>query len=221
MRKIDIIKISPNTSVKEALRIISKGKIQIALVVDKNSKLLGTLTDGDIRNGLLKGLSLDNSIKSIYFKKPTVVTEKVSKKELLKIAISKKINQIPVIDKNKKIIAIHVIDELLEPELKSNKIIIMAGGKGMRLRPLTNEIPKPMLKIGNKPILQILIERFRDNGFKNFIICVNYKSKVITDFFGNGTKYDVNIEYIKEKQRMGTAGALSLIKKKPKEPFFG
>ena len=94
----------------------------------------------------------------------------------------------------------------------------MAGGKGMRLRPLTKNIPKPMLKVGDKPILQTLIEKFRESGYKNFI-CVNYKSKIIKDFFSDGKKFGVKIEYIHEKIRMGTAGALSLFKHKTKEPF--
>lgn len=220
MTNIEKIKLSPNATIKQALKTISKGAVKIAIVVDKKNKLLGTLTDGDIRRGFLKGLNINSSIKSIIFKKPTVVRNNYTKEKLIKIALSKKIYQIPIVEKNGKLKGIHILDELIEPKNKSNKVVIMAGGRGMRLRPLTKNIPKPMLKVGNKPILQIIIEKFKKSGYKNFVICVNYKSKMIKDFFGEGSKFGVKIEYIDEKKRMGTAGALSLFKLKPKKPFF-
>ena len=220
MNNINRIKININSNIKQALKVISKGAIKVAIVVDKEDKLLGTLTDGDIRRGFLKGLNLNSPIKSVVFKNPIVAKKNDNKENLLKISLSKKIYQIPVVDNNNKVIGIHVLDELLNFKKKSNKVVIMAGGRGMRLRPLTNDIPKPMLKLGNKPILQIIIERFRQSGYTNFVICVNYKSKIIKNFFGDGRNFDVKINYIHEKKRMGTAGALSLFKNKPKEPFF-
>jgi len=219
MKSINKIKISKDATIKQALKVISDGASRIALVVDKKSKLLGILTDGHIRRGFLKGLDINSPVKSIIFKKPIIAKENDSKEKLLKIALSKKIYQIPVIDKNGKAIGIHVLDELIKKN-KSNKVVIMAGGKGMRLRPLTKNIPKPMLKVGKKPILQTIIERFKESGYINFVICVNHKSNVIKNYFGNGDKFGIKIEYIQEKRRMGTAGAISLLKKKPKEPFF-
>ena len=220
MENIEKIKITINTTIKQALKIISVGALQVALVINKRGKLLGTLTDGDIRSGLLKGQNLNSSIKSIFFKKPTIAKKNDSKEKLLKIALSKRIHQIPVVDKNGKAIGIHILDELIKPKIKFNKVVIIAGGRGMRLRPLTKNIPKPMLKVGNKPILQTIVEKFKDSGYENFVICVNYKSKIIKNYFGDGTKFGVKIEYIVEKKRMGTAGALALFKKKLKEPFF-
>lgn len=220
MKSIEKIKITLNAKIKEALKIISDGGIQIAIVVDRKGKLLGTLTDGDIRRGFLKGLDINNSINSIINKNPIVVKKDDTKEKVLKIALKKKIYQIPIVDKNFKIIGLHVLDELIKSK-KNNLVVIMAGGKGMRLRPLTKNIPKPMLKVGDKPILQTILEKFIDNGYDNFVICVNYKSKVIIDYFGNGKKFGAQIEYIHEKIRMGTAGALSLLKKKKiNEPFF-
>ena len=116
------------------------------------------------------------------------------------MAVANKIHQIPVIDENRVVIGMHVVDEFIKPKVKNNKIVIMAGGKGMRLRPLTKNIPKPMLKVGTKPILRILVEKFKESGFTDFIICVNYKSKIITNYFGNGKKFGVNIQYIREKK---------------------
>ena len=220
MRKISKIKLKTSASIKQALEIISRGAIQIAIVVDRNNKLVGTITDGDIRRGLLKGYDLNSSIKPIIFKKPIIAKESYNKEKLIKIALSKKIYQIPVVDKNYRPIGIHILNELIIPKKKTNIVVIMAGGRGKRLKPLTNNTPKPMLKVGNKPILLTIIEKFKDNGYKNFILCVNYKSEIIKRFFGNGKKFGVNIEYVKEKKRMGTAGALSFLKKKLLEPFF-
>jgi dTDP-glucose pyrophosphorylase/predicted transcriptional regulator len=219
-KKIEKIKINKDATIKQALKTITNGNLQIALVVDKKNKLLGTLTDGDIRRGFLKGLDINSSIKSIFFKRPLVAKKTDDKKKLFKIATSKRIYQIPVIDKNGRVIDIHIRDELAKEKNKSSLVVIMAGGMGMRLRPLTKNIPKPMLKVGTKPILQIIVEQFKNNGFKNFAICVNYKSKIITNYFGDGKKFGVQIEYVHEKSRMGTAGGLSLLKKKLKESFF-
>ncbi len=220
MKNVNKIKINSDATIKQALKIISDGAIHIAVVVDKKEKFLGTLSDGDIRRGFLKGLDVNSPIKSIISKKPIFVKKNESKENILKIALSKKIYQIPEVDSDRKILGIHVLDDLIKFKNKSNKVVIMAGGKGMRLRPLTKNIPKPMLKVGNKPLLHTLVEKFKDSGYMNFVMCVNYKSNIIKDYFGNGTKFGVKIEYIHEKTKMGTAGALSLFKKKPKEPFF-
>ena len=220
MKNIEEIKLKSTATIKEALVLIDKGAMQIALVIDEENKLIGTLTDGDIRRGLIRGLGLNNSIETIIFKTPTVVKISDTKEDILQIALSKKLHQIPVIDDNGKVIGIQQIDELLKPKNKSNKVILMVGGLGTRLRPLTENTPKPMLKVGNKPILKTIVEKFAQYGYTNIIMCVNYKSDVIQDYFGDGKKFGVNIEYILEEQRMGTAGALSLLKSKPNEPFF-
>ena len=220
MKNIKKIKITTDATIKKALKVIEDGAIKIALVVDKRDKLIGTLSDGDIRRGFLKGLSISSSVKSLINKKPLVGKKNDIKEKLLNIAFSKKIHQIPIVDSKGKVTEILLTDELKKNEIKLNKVVIMAGGKGTRLRPLTKNTPKPMLKVGGKPILQTIIKRFSDCGFKDLIICVNYKSHIIENYFGNGDKFGVKIEYVKEKKRMGTAGALSFIKKKLTEPFF-
>ncbi|BFU76853.1 nucleotidyltransferase family protein [Arcobacter sp. 15-2] len=220
MQNIEKLKLQQNSTIKNALEIIDKAAMQIALVVDENNKLLGTLTDGDIRRGLLQGLDLNSSIESIIFKTPTVAKISDTKEDILKIALAKKLHQIPIVDANGKLLGIKEIDELIKPKEKINKVILMVGGLGTRLRPLTDNTPKPMLKVGNKPILQTIVEKFAEYGYANIVLCVNYKSDVIQDFFKDGSEFGVNIEYIFEEQRMGTAGALSLLKNKPTEPFF-
>lgn len=220
MKNIQNIKLTINATIKESLQIIDGGAMQIALVVDENDKLLGTLTDGDIRRGLLKGLDLNSSIESIVFKTPTIAKISDTKEEILKLALSKKLHQIPIVDDNGKILGIQEIEELIKPKGKTNQVILMVGGLGTRLRPLTENIPKPMLKVGNKPILQTIVEKFAEYGYTNIVMCVNYKSHIIQDYFGDGSNFGVNIEYILEEQRMGTAGALSLLNEKPTEPFL-
>lgn len=220
MKNIDNIKLAKNSTIKDALKIIDKGAMQIALVIDEDDKLIGTITDGDIRRGLLKGLGLNSSIEPIIYKNPTVAKLSDTKEQILQLALSKKLHQIPIVDDNNRLIGIQEIDELIKPKEKPNKVILMVGGLGTRLRPLTEKTPKPMLKVGNKPILQTIVEKFAEYGYKNIIMCVNYKSHIIKDYFKDGKDFGVNIEYVLEKKRMGTAGALSLLKERPKEPFF-
>lgn len=220
MRSIETIKLTTASTIREALKIIDEGAMQIAIVVDENDKLLATLTDGDIRRGLLNNLSLDDKIESIVYTHPTVAKISDTKEELLRLAVAKKLHQIPIVDEDGKIVGMKEIEELIKPKIKSNKVVLMVGGLGTRLRPLTENTPKPMLKVGNKPILQTIVEKFAEYGFVNIIMCVNYKSHVIQDYFQDGSAFGVNIDYITEEERMGTAGALGLLKESPAEPFF-
>ncbi|MCF6310125.1 MAG: nucleotidyltransferase family protein [Sulfurimonas sp.] len=220
MKIINKIKLTLDSTIKEALKIIDNASMQIAIVVDKNDVLIGTVTDGDIRRGLLNGMDLDDTVKEIVFKNPTTAKISDTKEDILKKAISKKLHQIPIVDDLNRVISIKEIDELVRPQTKSNKVLLMVGGLGTRLRPLTENTPKPMLKVGNRPILQTIVEKFAEYGFINITMCVNYKSQIIKDFFGDGSEFGVNIEYILEEERMGTAGALSLLRETPTEPFF-
>ena len=219
MYKIDEIKINQNASIKEALEVIDKGAIKVAVVLSDDGLLLGMLSDGDIRRALLKGMSLDDSIAGIINKHPVVANINDTKERILELANEKKLHQIPIIS-NGKLIGIQDIREFLAPKNKPNKVILMVGGLGTRLRPLTNDVPKPMLDVGNKPILHTIVENFAKYGYTDIIMCVNYKSEIIKEYFGNGDKFGVKIEYVLESQRMGTAGALSLLKERPKDDFF-
>ena len=211
-----------NSTIKEALQIIDKGAVKFALVVKDDNYLLGTITDGDIRRAILDGKTLEESIEHIYFKTPTIVSVHSTKEEVINICTSKKIYQIPVLDEEGRVVDIKILDELLKPKHHKNKVVLMVGGLGTRLRPLTDTTPKPMLPVGGKPILQTIVEKFASYGFVNIVMCIGYKSHVVQDFFEDGSQFGVNIEYILEEKRMGTAGALSLLSEsqKPKEPFF-
>jgi len=220
MQNLEDIIVKESTSILEALKIIDKSSKQIALIVDNKKKLLGTISDGDIRRAILKNISLNDPIKNIYSKTPIVANVNNSKEEILNICRSKKIHQIPIIDEKGNLIGLEILDELISKEIKLNKVVLMVGGLGTRLRPLTKNIPKPMLKVGNKPILQTIVEKFSHYGYKNIVMCVNYKLNIIQDYFGDGSKFGVNIDYILEDKRMGTAGGLGLIDEKLTEPFF-
>ena len=219
MYKIDEIKISQNASIKEALEVIDKGAIKVAVVLSDDGLLLGMLSDGDIRRALLKGMSLDDKITGIINKHPVVANINDTKERILELANEKKLHQIPIICDGK-LVGIQDIREFLAPKNKQNKVILMVGGLGTRLRPLTNDVPKPMLDVGNKPILHTIVENFAKYGYTDIIMCVNYKSEIIKEYFGNGDKFGVKIEYVLESKRMGTAGALSLLQKRPKDDFF-
>lgn len=220
MKNFESIKLVSSSTIEEALQIIDSGAMQIALIIDDKNKLIGTITDGDIRRGLLSGLSLSDSIDPIIYRTPTVCNINDSKEVILKVAVEKKIYQIPIIDLNGVLVGVDEVDELLKPTEYPNKVVLMVGGLGTRLRPLTDKKPKPLLEVGNKPILETIISNFSKYGFKNIILSVNYKSQMIEDYFGDGARFRVKISYIHEEKRMGTAGALSLMKGKLDEPFF-
>jgi dTDP-glucose pyrophosphorylase/CBS domain-containing protein len=220
MKKYQDILLKKDSSIKEALQVIDKGAMRIAIVLDDDEKVVGTLSDGDIRRGLLNGLSLESSIENLYFKEPTLANINDSKELIIQKAVRKQIYQIPIVDDAGRLVKIEEISKLLKTNAKNNRVILMAGGLGTRLRPLTEDVPKPLLKVGNKPILETIIENFAKYGFVNITISVNYKADMIKEYFGDGSDLGVNIDYIEETKRLGTAGALSLIKERPQEPFF-
>jgi len=220
MKSIDNIKLHAFSTIRKALAIIDAGAMQIAIVVDENDRLIGTLTDGDIRRGLLNNLSLDDYIESIIFRTPSIAFLSDTKEAILQKALGRKLHQIPIVDDEQRVIGIQVIEELVKPHVKPNIVVLMVGGLGSRLRPLTEDTPKPMLKVGNNPILQTIVEKFAEYGLVNIVMCVNYKSHIIQNYFGDGSTFGVKITYVLEGQRMGTAGALSLLTPIPCEPFF-
>lgn len=220
MKGFENIRLPITSTVKDVLKIIDTGGMQIALVLDDENKLIGTITDGDIRRGILKGLTLDDGIESIIFRTPTVCSVNDTQEDILQIAVAQKLYQIPIVDLDGVLVGIDEVDELLKPAEHTNKVILMVGGMGKRLRPLTNDRPKPLLEVGNKPILETIIANFAKYGFKNIILSVNYKSQMIEEYFGDGSKFGVTIDYVHEDKRMGTAGALSLMREQLTEPFF-
>lgn len=212
--------VEPSTKLQDVLRIIDNSSKQIALVVDDTGKLLGTITDGDIRRGLLSGISLTDDVENIYSKTPTVCHVSDPKEKIYEIALSKSLKQIPIVDDNGVLIGLELFDDLLKNSKKANKVVLMVGGLGSRLGDITKSIPKPMLSVGGRPILEIIISNFAKHGFTDIVLSVNHLSHVIEDYFGNGEIFGVSIKYVHERERMGTAGALDLMRSLLSEPFF-
>ncbi|EAK0817877.1 CBS domain-containing protein [Campylobacter lari] len=208
---IEKLKLAKNASIQEALKIIGSDRVRIALVVE-NDKFLGVISDSNIRRALLNGKKLEDSIETIYTKNSLTIKENTSKEELLKLASQTDIYDFPVLNSENEVIAIKSIASILKEKSFENEVVLMVGGLGSRLGELTKNTPKPMLKIGKKPILENIVLNFKEQGFKKFIFCVNYKKEVICDYFQEGKSWGVEISYIKEKQKLGTAGALSLVK---------
>lgn len=207
-------------SVKDALSIIDKGAKKISVVVKEDATFAGTLSDGDVRRGLLNGIGLEDSIDSIVFIDSLVMRPGDNLEQVLHLASERNVQYIPILDENDKVIGIEKIDSLKASRHYDNVVVLMAGGLGTRLRPLTENTPKPMLKVGDKPILQTIIENFARYGFTHIIISVNYLADQIMEFFGDGTAFGVTIEYVKEEKRLGTAGALDLMRDRLQKPFF-
>ena len=206
--------------IEKALSILNNQSIQISLVVDEDNKLIGTITDGDIRRGLLKGFTLKTKVIEITNKKFQFIFSHEDHNKAKKLMIDNQVNQIPVLDKNGIPVDILTKKEIKSESKLNNIAFIMAGGLGKRLLPHTSECPKPMLYIGDKPILEIIIIECIENGFREFYISVNYLKEKIIQYFGDGSKWGIKINYIVEPKKLGTAGSLKLLPKSISKPFL-
>lgn len=209
-----------NTPIIEAMRIIDAGALQIALVVDEHYCLLGVITDGDIRRGLLTGVSLSLPVHTIMNKNFTAANVHAPHEEIFRLMKQNDLKQIPVIDESGCIVDLKIFSAMFQLLERDNWVVIMAGGLGTRLQPLTNDCPKPLLKVGDKPLLETIIDNFIESGFRKFFISINYKAEMIEAFLGDGARWGININYLRENMRMGTAGALSLLPQRPVDTFI-
>jgi dTDP-glucose pyrophosphorylase len=211
--------LSAKANLREVIDCMNRSSLKIVLVVDNEDEIQGTISDGDIRRGLLRGLSLDDPIDSIVHRNALVVPPNIGRDMVLQLMLINRIQQIPIVDDQQRIIGLHVWDEILPTPVRPNRMIIMAGGKGTRLRPFTESCPKPLVMIAGKPMLEHIIERAKLEGFSDFILAVHYLGHMIEDYFGDGNKLSVRIDYLNEDNPLGTAGALSLLDTRPKEAF--
>ena len=212
--------ITTDTPIVNAIEIIDRAGLHIALVVNENGRLLGTVTDGDIRRAILKHLSLDEAVTKVMNPAPSFVYRNQSRESVILLMKNKKLHQIPVLDEEHRVVGLEIADELLTPPPRDNWVILMAGGLGRRLAPLTESCPKPLLKVGDKPLLETILEGFIEQGFSHFYISVNYKAETIIKHFGNGSRWAAEIEYLHESKPLGTAGALGLLPAKPEKPLL-
>lgn len=210
------LKYKASCTLTDAVKALDDGGVGFLALIDESDKLVGILTDGDLRRAILNKEAQLNKIINIT---PTVMSSHSTKQEIIQKLKELHRRHMPLVDEQNKLKSVFTLDDV-DFSSKDNEIIIMAGGLGTRLGELTKETPKPMLKVGDKPMLQHLIEQFRDQGFCKFTFCVNYKRNIISEYFGGGEKFGVKIDYIVESKRLGTAGALSLIEKEINSPFF-
>ena len=205
--------IKPNDSLEHAIKVLHEGGARITLVVDKYNKLLGTVTDGDIRRALINKLTMKSEITSVMNSKPIKVSKSLSKKELLQLMTSNGLIHMPIVNENGVICGLETIEHLIKNPIFKNPVFLMAGGFGKRLQPLTEIIPKPLLRVGDKPIIETIIKQFIEHGFHEFYISTHYKSEQIREYFKDGSQYGANIHYIYEDSPLGTAGSLGLLPK--------
>lgn len=212
--------VSVEATVQMAIRSMNDSATQIALVASADGRLIGTITDGDIRRGLLSGLTLHSSIESVIHHSPLVVPPQMDRDSVLQLMRANRLHQLPIVDEHRKIVGLHLLDDLIAPKSKTNMMIIMAGGRGTRLRPHTENCPKPLLLVAGKPMLEHIIERARSDGFSRFVIALHYLGHMIEEYFGDGRNWGVEIEYLHEQAPLGTVGAISLLRSRPNESFL-
>jgi dTDP-glucose pyrophosphorylase/CBS domain-containing protein len=214
--------VGDDASVHSAIEAIGAGAMQFCVVVDEKQRLKGVITDGDIRRAILQKIDIhETPAAEIMNKVPQVAKETASEAEMIASMQANHVRNLPIIGADRRVVSIAHLDSLVRPqETADNWVVIMAGGMGKRLRPLTEEIPKPLLSVGSKPLLETIVENFQRHNFGRFYFSVNYKAHLIREYFGDGGKWNAEIRYLEEKQKLGTAGALRLIEERPDHPII-
>jgi dTDP-glucose pyrophosphorylase len=208
-----------DATIAQAVVNLDQVAIRIVLVVNAAGALVGTLSDGDIRRGLLKGLNLNSPMASLVNHNPFVVPPDLGRDLVMQLMVANKIQQIPVVDAHRRVVGVHLWDAINTAPVRQNIMVIMAGGKGTRLRPHTENCPKPLLTVAGKPMLTHIIERAKLEGISRFVLAIHYLGHMIEDHFGDGERLGVQIDYIREESPLGTAGALGLLNPRPGEAF--
>lgn len=218
------ILVKQDMSIKEAIKPMNDSALQVLIVVDEKERILGLITDGDLRRAILNNISFNEPVKNIMNTNPITLSPPFSKENAIKLMTERHLKQIPIINNQKQVTGLILLTDLIGEECisypaKSNQVFIMAGGKGTRLDPFTKILPKPLIPIGDKPIIEVIMSNFKSFGFNNFIISLNYKAEIIKLYF-NENPDSYNISYTHEKEFLGTAGALRLAKSKLTETFI-
>lgn len=211
--------VAPDMTLREALMSIDQAGCQMVMVVDADRRLLGTLSDGDARRALLKGLTLEDKVASAMYRQPTVARGRDDRASILAMMRQRGLHQIPLVSEEGRVVGLKVVDDFLTRPVRENWVVIMAGGLGSRLSELTQDTPKPMLKVGSRPLLETIVRSYAAQGFRHFYLAVNYKAEQIEQHFGDGSSLGIDIRYLREDKRMGTAGALGLLSQRPTLPI--
>ncbi len=210
----------PTTAtIREGLTKLDICEAKILIIQDRNQTLLGVVTDGDVRRGMLKGMDPDDSITTIMNDKPHVFPANIDKGTILSLMRAERVSQAILVEDGV-VVGIESINTLISPEKHESYVVIMAGGRGARLLPLTKDCPKPLIEVAGKPVIELILEKCIGQGFYKFFVAVNYLSEQLINHLGDGSKYGVEIEYLREDAPLGTAGALSLINRKLNLPLI-
>jgi dTDP-glucose pyrophosphorylase len=211
--------IAPAATLHDVIAALDRTAMQILMVVDDTRCLLGTVTDGDVRRALLRGAPMETEAQAVMFPTPLVVGPDIGRDVVLTLMRMNKIHQLPVVDGERRVVGLHAWDEIIAAPDHDNLVVLMAGGFGKRMMPYTEHMPKPMLEVAGKPLLEHALERAHGEGFRRFVISLHYRPEVIRDHFGDGSRFGVEIAYVEETEPLGTAGALSLISERPEAPM--
>ena len=209
-----------NAVLQDAIRNLDQTSLQIVLVVNSDSTLVGTITDGDIRRGLLRGLGLDSPVELVVQRNPLVAPPELGREAVAHLMRANKVSQMPLVDHDQRLVGLHLWDKLMSSPALENLMVIMCGGKGVRLLPHTENCPKPMLPVNGKPMLEHIIERAKSEGFNHFVLAIHYLGHMIEDYFGDGSRWQVKIDYLREDSPLGTAGAMGLFDAPPESAFL-
>jgi dTDP-glucose pyrophosphorylase len=212
--------VRPDASLRDVMLTLDRGSLEIALVVDENQRLVGLLTDGDVRRALLGGATLETAIQPHMQRKYTSVTPAAGRAEVIDLMKARVIKQIPILDADGRLVGLHLLRDVIGQRERPNWAVIMAGGRGTRLAPLTDELPKPMLRVAGRPILERIVLHLVGHGVRRIYLAVSYLAEVIESHFGDGERFGTRIEYLREAKPLGTGGALGLLPERPEAPLL-
>jgi len=212
--------VSPEATLHDAIAQLDAAALQIVMVVSPEGRLQGTVTDGDVRRAILSGRSLTEPVAGVMNVSPVTVTTDAGRDDLVQLMKSSTVRRLPVLDAAGHVVGLELLEQLVDVGGRDNHVVLMVGGLGTRLMPRTEHVPKPMLHVGGKPMLERIVEGFKGHGFRRFTMAVNYRGEMIKEHFGDGSRFGVEIDYVNETKRLGTAGALSLVGREFEAPFF-
>jgi dTDP-glucose pyrophosphorylase/predicted transcriptional regulator len=214
--------VPPTMSIRDTLEVMSKTRLKIALVVDGDDRLIGTVADGDVRRSILNGITADKPVTEIMHTEPSTVAPGVTRADQIEIMHAKQVQHLPIVETDGRLVGLVSMSQLLTSELseKPNFAVLLVGGLGSRLKPLTDEKPKPLIPIGGRPVLETIVRQLRDHGIRHMYFAVNYMADAIKEHFGDGGDFGVRIDYLEESMPLGTAGALGLLSDTPDVPFI-
>jgi dTDP-glucose pyrophosphorylase len=211
MKNWKTVAIPPHTPLETAIAALDKGGLGIVIVTDADDALLGTVTDGDVRRALLRHLPMTTPVADVMCATPQVAEVSWTREKTLSVMEATRLLQLPVVGPGRRVVGLETLHDVLDRKRLDNPVFLMAGGFGKRLYPLTQDCPKPMLKIGDKPILELILRSFADAGFHRFYFSTHYLPEVIREHFGDGSRWNVSIRYVHEASPLGTGGALGLL----------